>query len=127
VLQQHRLPPALGCVAETLLAVQTLSLLEKTFRLILVLPDKMPPRDNVLGDMQRVPDTDCTLKTHQPLHKHFAQCSFDKHRPPLLYTNVDAVNVPLLCVSVRRSATAEHDLPALHAASRRQTVQGMDQ
>jgi hypothetical protein len=33
VLQQHRLPPALGCVSEVLLAAQSLALLEKIFRL----------------------------------------------------------------------------------------------
>jgi hypothetical protein len=33
VLQQHRLPPALDCVAEALLAVQSLAILEKIFRL----------------------------------------------------------------------------------------------
>ncbi len=61
-----------------------------------------------------------------PLQPHAVSCS-GKQRPPLRHTDVDAVHVPLLRVSSRPSAAAEHDLPALHAASRRPAVQGMRQ
>ncbi len=124
VLQQRRLPPALGRVDEALLLVHSLSLLKETTHQVLRYK-KMAPRHNACRDLLRVPDAARASKAHQPEHKQLAQRGSGQQSAALLQTDVDAVHVPLLRVSLRRSATAEHDLPALHAASRRPAVQGM--
>jgi hypothetical protein len=124
MLQQRRLPQALGRVAEALLLLQSLPLLEQTIRQILR-HEEMAPRYNACRVMMRVPDAARASKQHQPEHKQLAQCGSGEQSAALLQTDVDAVHVPLLRVSLRRSATAAHDLPALHAASRRPAVQGM--
>jgi hypothetical protein len=88
----------------------------------------MAPRHNACRVVLRVPDAVSASKAHQPEHKQLAQCGSDEQRAALLQADVDVVDVlhiPLLRVSLQRSAAAEHDLPALHAASRRQAVQGM--
>jgi hypothetical protein len=126
VLQQRRLPPALGRVAEALLLVQSLPVLEHTICKILR-HEEMAPRHNARRVMLRVPNAARASKAHQPENKQLAQRGSGQQIAPLLQTEVDAVHVPLLRVSLRRSATAEHDLPALHAASRRHAVQGMRQ
>jgi hypothetical protein len=64
---------------------------------------------------------------HHPEYKQLAKCGSGQQSAALLHTDVHAIHVPLLRVSLRRSATAEHDLPALHAASRRPAVQGLRQ
>ena len=124
MLQQRRLPQALGRVAEALLLLQSLPLLEQTIRQILR-HEEMAPRYNACRVMLRVPDAARASKEHQPEHKQLAQCGSGEQSAALLQTDVDAVHVPLLRMSLRRSATAAHDLPALHAASRRPAVQGM--
>jgi hypothetical protein len=124
VLQQRRLRPALGRLAVALLLAQSLPLLEQTIRQILR-HEEMAPRHNACRVMLRVPDAVSASKAHQPEHKQLAQCGSDEQSAALLQADVDAVHVPLLRVSSRRSATAEHDLPAPHAASRRKAVQGM--
>ena len=116
VLQQRRLPPALGRVAEALAAVQVLPLIEQVWRQILR-HEEMAPRHNACRVMLRVPDAPRASKAHQPEHKQLAQSGSGQQSAALLQTDVDAVHVPLLRVSLRRSATAEHDLPALHAPS----------
>ena len=98
--------------------------LEQTIRQVLR-HEEMAPRHNACRVMQRVPDAARASKAHKPEHKQLAQRGSSEQRPPLLQTDVDAVHVTLLRVSLRRSAAAEHDLPALHAASRRPAVQGM--
>ncbi len=85
----------------------------------------MAPRHNACRVMLRVPDAPRASKAHQPEHQQLAQRGSGQQSTALLQTDVDTVNVPLLRVSLRRSATLEHDLPALHTASRRQAVQGM--
>ena len=72
-----------------------------------------------------MPDAACSSKAHQLLHKRLAQCCSDKQSGALLETDVDAVHVPLMLVSLRWSAPAEHDLPMLHAAAGSQAIQGM--
>jgi hypothetical protein len=85
----------------------------------------MTPRHYAYRVMQQVSDTTCASKAHQLEHKKLTQCGSGEQSAALFQTDVDVVHVPLLRVSLRRSATAEQDLPALHAAARRQAVQGM--
>ena len=61
--------------------------------------------------------------THSSLDTS-AQCCFAEQSPPLLPRDVDADDMPLLCVRLRGTA-AEHGLPALHADARGQAVQEM--
>jgi hypothetical protein len=77
VLQQRRLPPAIGRLPVPLLSVQSLALLKQSFRSILR-HKKMAARNNAAGVMQRAPHTVLALKAHQPARKHSAHCASAK-------------------------------------------------
>jgi hypothetical protein len=124
VLQQRRLPPALGRAAVALLLVQSLPLLKKTIRETLR-HEEITPRHNAFRVMQQATDAASASNAYQPEHRHLAECSSGKQIAALLQANVDVVHMPQLRVSSRRKATSQHELPALHAASRRQAKHGM--
>jgi hypothetical protein len=67
VLQQRRLPPALGRVAEAPLLAHSLPLLEQTVCQMLR-HEEMAPRHNACRVMLRVPDAARASKEHQPEH-----------------------------------------------------------
>ena len=78
-----------------------------------------------VGQERQETEAACASKAYQPEHENLAECSSGKQTAALLQANVDVVHMPLLRVSSRRKATAQHELPALHAASRRQAIHGM--
>ena len=125
VLQQRRLPPALGRLAEALLPVQPLPLLKHALRLILVRPQEMAPRRHALREMERLPHAALTLQAQQPRHKHTQQRSSALHSPPLLLPNVDASGMPVRRVRWRRRAKAEHGAPALDVELGGKAAHGM--
>jgi hypothetical protein len=106
-------------------AVQALPLIEHVWRAILQ-HQEMAPRHNACRMMLRGPSAPRASKAHQPEHKQLAQCCSGQQSAALFQTDVDAVQVALLNVNLRQSATGEHSLPTLYAALRHQAVQGMD-
>jgi hypothetical protein len=75
--------------------------------------------------MQQMTAAASASKAYQPSRKQFAKCSSDEQSAALRETKVNVVHMPLLRVSSRRKATAQHELPTLHADSGRQAIQGM--
>jgi hypothetical protein len=91
-------------------AVQALPLIEHVWREILR-HQEMALRHIACRMMLRGPSAPRASKVHQPEHKQLAQCCSGQQSAALLQTDVDAVQVALLNVNLRQSATGEYSLP----------------
>jgi hypothetical protein len=68
VLQQRRLPPAVGCAAEALPLVQSLPKLEQTYCPILR-HEEMATRHNACREIEKALETKFALVAHKPTNK----------------------------------------------------------
>jgi hypothetical protein len=101
-------------------------LLKQTFLLILEPAQKVPPRQNVLGEIQRVAGTTCALKIrHESLHKYLGQCRSHNESPTVPQDNVISIHIPITNVQLRQNTTTKHALQTLQAVLGRQAMQGI--